>query len=438
MNTNQPWIDEDGNVSISKLYVHMRENYHILTVNNGKENTLYYFDNGCYKPLSEDRCKGLIKTHLPVEIRKSSHWNGVYKELITDLAKVEESDFNSDESIINFQNGILDIYTDALMPHDPKYLSTIQIPCDYVPGLRFSSAPTFKKFLDDLTCNPKDLVTLLESIGLIISNVIGSRFKKLLVLKGPGNTGKSVLREFVTYLVGDKNSQSIDIKKLHSRFGVSEIYGKRLAGSGDLAFSRLDEIDKIKELTGGDNINVEAKYKQGFQFKYRGLLWYNCNELPLFGGDKGKHVYERFIIISCDKPVPEEERDSDLLNKLKEEKEAVISLAVKFLQSAIKKGYKFTESEKVIANREEYITANNSLIAFVNECCDICKHKTPTGDFNRKYQQWCSDNGLRPEKKHSIKTILEETFGVTAQKSGVWYYELRITINEFLSSLGKM
>ena len=179
--------------------------------------------------------------------------------------------------------------TGQLLPHHPKYISTIRIACNYIPDAKLDNAQTFSEFINSLTGkNVDDITTLLEVIGLIISNVKGSRFKKLLILKGPGNTGKSVLREFVIQVVGLCNTHTVDIKQLHGHFGLGGILGKRLIGSGDMRFSKLPEIDKIKELTGADHINMELKYQNSFTAQFRGFMWFNCNELPSFSGDRRK------------------------------------------------------------------------------------------------------------------------------------------------------
>ena len=47
---------------------------------------------------------------------------------------VSEEDLNSDEDIINFQNGLLRLSDMTLLPHTPDQLSTIQLPCDWPPA----------------------------------------------------------------------------------------------------------------------------------------------------------------------------------------------------------------------------------------------------------------------------------------------------------------
>ena len=104
------------------------------------------------------------------------------------------------------------------MPHSPEYKSTIQIPCKFIKDATLDDAPVAKMFF---------------------SNITGGNVEDELTL-----------REVAIELVGLENSHTLDIKQLHSTFGLGGIYGKRLIGSGDMKFARLPEIDKIKELTG--------------------------------------------------------------------------------------------------------------------------------------------------------------------------------------------
>lgn len=251
------WLVEtkDGiKICPQELFIHIIETQSILSVKLGNSRgiVLYkYNDKGYYEVWTESQAKAYIKSLLPRKIRKPSDWDLVYKELTTEAVNTEETDLNSDENIVNLKNGILDLTTGKLLPHDPKYLSTIQIPCNYIENATFAQAPNTYKFLTDITGgNEKDMITHLEVIGLPITNVKCWRCKKLVILKGAGNTGKSVEREFVTTLLGLENCHTADIKQLNSRFGAAGIVGKRLVGSGDMKFARLDEIDKIKELTG--------------------------------------------------------------------------------------------------------------------------------------------------------------------------------------------
>lgn len=427
-----PWLVETKKgieISTQELFIHIKNTQPIISIkrSNSKGIALYIYKNGKYVPWSESDCKAFIKSFLPRKLRKPSDWERVYKEIITEFANTEESELNTDQDIINFENGILNIKTGKLLPHSPEYKTTIQIPCRYLPNLPLAKAPNFQKFLVSLTGgNADDMCSVLDIMSLTISNVPGYKSKKMVILKGKGNTGKTVLREVVTSLIGEENTFTIDISQLNSRFGAAGICNKRLVGSGDMKFARISEMDKIKELTGGDNINVEAKFENSYTMQYNGVLWFNCNELPMFSGDTGEHVFERFLILSCDNVIPPDQRDPQLKEKILAEKEVIVSVLVEFLKQLIARNYKITESERTKKNREEYSMRNNSLAFFINKCCEIGTGRTYTSEFRTKYIEWCKDNGLTQEKVHDINKILINDFNVVKGKSNKEYYELKI------------
>lgn len=398
-----------------------------VKLGNSKGIILYHYEHGYYKLWNESDCKAYIKGYIPSKIRNSSQWEKVYKEFSTDYANTNETELNANEDIINFQNGILQLSTRKLLPHSPDYKCTIQIPCNYIPNLPLAKAPVTLKYLQDLTSgNIEDMSTLLEVLGLVISNVKGSRTKKLLILVGAGDTGKSKYRSLAEMLVGAENCSTASINQLTSRFGLGVIYGKRLIGDGDMEFSRVAEIDILKQLTGDDTISMEQKFQNPFSAKFNGFIWFNCNSLPSFGGDRGVHVYERFLIISCDNVIPKEKQDPNLLEKLYAEREVTVSVVVQFLLALIKNNYVFTESKKTKQNRMKYQLQNDSLALFLRECCEISKGRTPTAYFKREYKKWCAENNLVPEKPNSINEILQYDFKIVKGKSSYEYYELTI------------
>ena len=56
-------------------------------------------------------------------------------------------------------------------------------------------------------------------------------------------------------------------------------------------------------------------------------------------GDKGEWVYDRIIVIECNNVIPVNKRDKDLVSHLLEEKEYIVSLAIKGLKQVIANDY---------------------------------------------------------------------------------------------------
>jgi len=421
-----PWMgrDKNGKVYIlpQELYIWMKKEYFIRIAANS---TVYVYQDGIYRPMDFQRLMAFIKGHLPPGDRSFLHFDAVRKELETDEIDVEIEDFDAREDLVCFQDVVLNLRTGETMEHSPEFLLTRKLPCRYNKDARLAQAKTFCQFLNDMQEFDKEaIIFLLEYMGAIFSNVKGYRFKKLLLLVGAGNTGKTQLRQLVINILGKDHTIDLDLKDLHSRFGPILLQGKRLSGYGDMSYVELDELNALKCLTGGDPIFGEKKGVMGYSFLYGGFLWYNTNRLPFFRGDRGEHMYKRFVIVQCENPIPEEKQDKHLLEKMMTEQETIINVAITMLRKALERGYRFSESQRMWDAREAYKVENNSLYLFMKDCVDFGQnYKVITGDFNRAYETWCYANQIKIERDREIRKQIEEVYPhIIYKKSNVWHY----------------
>ena len=409
---------------------HIRVNAEYIFVRNNANNSVirYWYRDGLYQQITDDELKGLIKEYIPISLQKINDINEVFNLLITDLNFVHVDKLNSDENIINFQNGLLYLDSMELKPHTPELYSTIQIPCNYNPNAKPSENKYFDNFINHLTENNEDVKsTLLQFIGVILSNIKGWRMKKALFMVGDGDVGKSQLKELTHKLLGLNNCSGIDLTKLEKPFGSSTIYNKRLIGSSDMSYATVTELKTFKAITGGDTISAEFKGKNSFEFTYNGLVWFCCNKLPKFGGDRGDWVYNRMILCECNNPVPK--KDKYLQDKMFSEREYIVSLALKELQKVIDNDYEFVIAGSMENRISKYKVENDSLLQFIDEYMitrpvgkmDNCTKAI----FYNVYKEWCKDNnGGYAESKKDVKATLEKLgLGDIKKSNGNYYYE---------------
>lgn len=429
-----PYIKEDGKISCPLLAEFIRNNLNYIFVRNeATEGVLrYYYIDGYYKLMSDEEMNGLIKSLIPLELQSSKIYNEVRKLLYSDLKYVRMKELNSNENIINFNNGILHLDTMELKSHSPRYLSTIRIPCDFVEEVTTPENSYFEKYLDDLTEKDEELKQLLlEIIGLTISNVKGYRTKKALFMVGKGDTGKSQIKVFLKKLLGDENTSEIDLKQLEDKFGKSQLLDKRLVGSNDMGYITIPALTVFKQATGGDPIYMEQKFMNGFSCTFNGFMWFCCNALPKFGGDKEDWVYNRILIIECNNVIPVDKQDKDLVKHLLEEKDYIVSLSIKALKRLIENNYKFDIPEKCLKANKDYQMDNNSFLKFFNECTIervprvAIKDNCTKGKIFEVYKAWCKDNNKGyTEAKGEVKRLLEKMGKNTTIKTngGKEYY----------------
>ena len=413
-------------VNCPKLAAYVREHLKYVLVQDAasKLSTVmkYVYEDGCYHLCSDDRMKGYIKkfiTDYDESFLQMKHVDEVYKQINTDLNILNSTLLNQDENIINFQNGILNLDTMELQPHSPDILSTIQIPCNWNGA--DAPTPVFDSFMDSFTEGREDVrKLLLQFMGVCISNIKGWRLKKALFLIGEGDTGKSQLKGLTERLLGAGNHIGIDLDRIEARFGTSAIYGKRLAGSSDMKFLTIKELEVFKQCTGGDALFAEFKGLSAFHFIYDGLLWFCANRAPKFGGDQGDWVYDRMMIVNCHNVIPVEKRDRKLLDKLYAEREGIVYKAVMALKEVIANGYRFDEPDIVKENRHAYKLQNNSVLYFFEECMQERPKpgSVPRNDrftVNRvydAYRNWCNQECDGYSSKFSeFKTLYGEYCG---------------------------
>ena len=365
-------------------YIRQHENFITVHDRNGRENKIFWYAHGVYSPVNDSIIQAYIKRYVEVfdiTLIKMSQIREVLQDIRASHDFVDRSKLNADEDIINFQNGLYHLESGELTEHDPSVLSTIQLPCEYDPNAKQHSK--FDSYIWRLTGGDTELMELIcQFMGIAITNVDGSRFKKAMILFGAGDTGKSQILKLTQRLLGNDNYSSGGLSDLENeRFGSSALYNKRLFGDADMSYASVREMKVFKQATGGDNIRGEFKNENSFSFQYRGLLWFCANALPNFGGDRGSWVYERIIPIKCDNVIPRAEQDARLLDKMFEERAAIIAdVLIPAAKRAINNGYRFTVPAVCADILEKYKKDNSPAVSFYSECCEIRKADDPCKD----------------------------------------------------------
>lgn len=378
----------------------------------------FWYESGVYKPVNDEFIKNVLRSWIKpfgLSLCKKTYIEEAFYQLSIDDNFHSDTELNADENIINFKNGLLHLDTLQLTKHTPELLSTIQIPCNYTPQKTIEDAPTFSRFISRLANYDADSTrALIEFIGAAISNVDSAHYKKAVFLRGAGNCGKTQYISLISRLLSDRYYASSSLEELESRFGTYTLYGKRIVGDPDIKFIKVGELNKFKQATGGDPMRVEAKGKQQFTIRYKGFLLFGCNQLPLFGGDRGQWVYNRMLLINCGPSVTEQERDPLLLDKLYSEREAVVKIAIDALRDTINRKYRFTESAESEKLLRAYKIENDVVRQFIDECCELRTPDTRKDQFTQRiffeaFKRWAHDCNIPrvPQIREFKRSLLE-------------------------------
>lgn len=396
---------------------------------------LYIFENGVYTESSKSKLKSLIKEYIPKGLATDYLLNNTFNLMICENKnKHDFNAINTNETYINVKNGLYNLKTKILEPHNSKVLSTLQLNCNHISeNVKTKEPIKWLKFIDELCTNQDGQVdesikkVLQEFGGLLLSNYMVAITKKCLILYSPlGNTGKSVFLNVINKLTGEDNIINIPMQKLSDRFAIGNVYGKRLISIGDQSAEDIIDSSIFKQLTGGDPVAAEMKGKQSFNFTFQGGIMVACNNLPCFTDDKGGHIFERLLVIPCTNVIPEKKRNKKLIYELLEEKDGIFMWFLEGLHRLIDNDFEFTESKAIDEAINEYRNNIDTLYHYISENCEITENKMDRikkTEFEARYTAWCADNEYKAIFKKNIKERAAK-IGITLTKwHGDWYYQ---------------
>lgn len=335
-----------------------------------------------------------IKSLILPELVQFSRIERVYKLLLSDhRIKKELSEVNVYPSHwINFKNGMYDLKENVMHKHSPSFLSLNQIPHDYIEekGNIFSQS-IYNEFIGGVIPDEEDRTTLFEYIGYCMTKETNQQ--KLLVLTGPGGTGKSTVIRMIEYAIGKNNISNVSMQELNQKFYPTNLMGKLMNSCADISKKAIEQTDVIKKITGEDYIQGEYKGGAVFFFKTYAKLLFSANEIPISLDDKSNAFYRRFLIIRIDKRA---EHIENLEQELQFNIEILISEAVKAARELFKRGYIF-ESTNSKANVLELYKDSDNVMGFLEECCEVgAGKKENRGTLRAEYEKWCTQNEIEP------------------------------------------
>lgn len=355
----------------------------------------YQYRDGVYVEASS-HVRNTIKDMIVVDTLITQNRIMECFRLICDDVRLQRTtaELNHDKNLINFQNGVWDIERGELLPHDSKYLQTLQIPHpvgEYKPFQETRLYDFFKK-----TNLPKeDIKMLLKYMAYCLTLDYG--LKTFMILCGQSNTGKSVLIRFFENLVGKQNVSSLSMHELNMRFYPSQLYNRLLNSCADNSSLPLSSIENLKKITGGDQIMHEKKGKEPFFFVPFCKLIFSFNQLPLQLEEKSNAFYKRMRILFMNNELF---LNNDYVNDLCSE-EGVSEIIPYLLHLLPAKDIPRTSTS------DKYVEAlrqdSDSIHAFIAKQCELGSGMSVEKNaLYEAYCRFCVDTGRENSKKHSF------------------------------------
>ena len=379
-----------------------------------QERVLYANDEEMLKAFDRHLKKSRSFAGKTAMIREAEHY-----------APILPQHLDRNKSVIGAKNGIIDLRTGELLPHDREAYLTKQSPVIYNPD-----APVPKlwlQFLHDIFGgDPYMLEYIQKCVGYSLTGSTSEQCAFFLF--GTGRNGKSTFLEIVRGILGDYATniqpQTIMVNPKSGNAPSSDIArlkGARLVTSVEPNEGmRLDE-GLLKQLTGDDVVTARKMFSEEFEFKPEFKLWMATNHKPLIRGtDTG--IWRRIHLIPFEVQIPLDRVDKKLKYKLVKEAEGILKWAVQGCLKWQNEG--LTMPQKVLEAVREYQHEMDVISAFLDACCVTGEGEAKASRLYAVYAKWADEHNeyKMSSTKFGTELMRKDFIGRRMGKDGCRYY----------------
>ncbi len=370
----------------------------------------WFYEGGLWRPYSRGRLSNICVRALKGEAKAARIDNTI--KVLAGMINREEEEWPKMGKYVNCLNGMVNIETGELEPHDPVFGSRSQVPCRFDPDAPMDG---WLKFLDEIfPGEPEKIDVLQEFFGYCL--LADCRFERACFMFGTGANGKGTVLHVLRAMVGSENTCGLSMADLAQRFTVYRLQNKlvNIATETTARDPLATEIFKI--VVSGEPLEAERKYGDKFEFVPYSKMLIAFNDLPVIP-DKSYGFERRIILLNFNQRFSGDNRDPGKKEKLEAERDGVFFWALQGLGRLLTNG-DFGVRGKVQEDGDRFMKALNPLLLYVEERCEVDSElRLEVSELYKDYQQWCKDGGNRPLARNRFGDQIQYNFPQVQKKA---------------------
>lgn len=341
--------------------------------------------------------------------------------LMTELRSVPSvhvpaAEFDARPELLSFANGVVDLRTGNIRPHDKRDMLTVSLPHNFDPN---ALAPRWEAFLAEIFPGMPymtDYMRRLTGYG-----ITGSTSEQCFaVMWGKGANGKSVFTDTLTEIFQNV-TETTPFATFEDKGGsggipndIAALRGARLVMASEGESGKPMSEAVLKRVTGKDKVTARFLRQEFFTFSPTFLIMLATNHKPRFKGqDEG--LWRRVKLIPFTRYFAPNERDYDLDKKLLAETAGIVAWAVRGAVEWYAGGLQ--DPEAITTATRDYRATSDALAGFFPGelvASDNPKDKMLGADAFNAYLDWCECENL-PQKERWRRT----TFYAAMEERGI-------------------
>lgn len=325
---------------------------------------------------------------------------------------------------LNTPAGIVDLKTGAIRHNHMDYMTqTVAVTPDFN-----APCPRWTSFLHQVFVGDEEMIEFMQrSMGYWLSGSV--REQVIHFLYGQGSNGKSVLSDFLKWIIGGYGVKLSAVALMQPRGGerhpteLAQLRGKRLALSSELGESDYFNEALLKELTGDTTLSARFMRGDFFEFPQTQKHLIVGNFKPrLRGGDPA--LARRMLLIPFNATFRGADKDMGLLDKLKSEGPAILTWMIQGAAKWYADGLAIPSSVRDAS--AEYLADHDDLGQWIAECC-VRVEEAKASDLYASFAQWKKARGENPPSQTAWGTRLGALPGIGRRTSnGKIYTGIRL------------
>lgn len=250
--------------------------------------------------------------------------------------------------------------------------------------------PRWLQFIGEITAGDRNLQGFLQRMcGYCVTGETSEH--ALFFLYGTGANGKSVFLSTVAGVLGSY-AQSAPIESFTATSTdrhpteLAMLRGARLVSATETEEGRRWAESRIKQLTGGDEIQARFMRQDFFAFRPQFKLVIAGNHKPSLR-TVDEAIRRRFHLVPFTVTIPSDQRDPSLGEKLKVEWPGILQWALDGCAQWRKGG--LDPPEAVASATAEYLSGEDTLALWLEECCEEADSTfTTTSELYGGFKRW--------------------------------------------------
>ena len=342
--------------------------------------------------------------------------------MLSSLLTAPVESFDAPAHLLNAQNGVINLATGELLPHDPHaHRFTYVVNAAYDPQADRSE---WLAFLRQTIGADDDLLRFVQmAVGYSLTGE--TREECLFYVHGPARSGKGTFGETLLALLGAPLALAADFgtfseqKNDVQNFALAALRPARLVVASESERYTALNPARIKSLTGGDSITAALKFKDAFTFRPRFKMWLFSNWPVNVDVDDDAAWYRLRVIPFPNSHAGQEDKTLKARLRSGPNLAGVLAWGVEGARMWYRLGSRGLETPKAIEDATRIQRTGLDFVqAWLDEACVTGPNFWLSNELlYQSYGDWCRANGVSPKGQKGLAQSLQaKGFTTGAQK----------------------